>query len=218
VEDRACLQCHADPNQLKKITDVAAMHLNHVTKHKVECFDCHSDIEHHRFTSPSRISFDCRQCHNDMHIGPQELYAGKGGRGVPDMPAPMFTAQVDCIGCHMDQTTYGAQHVLNGTTMKPTTKGCVDCHGETGKEAYTAWVRDLAADIALTVGPVEQAKAHLAGMSPTAANYAQVKKLVDDASYNYDFVDYGKGIHNIWYSHALLAKAREYSTQALALK
>lgn len=218
VEDRACLQCHSDEKQLSKIGDVKEVHLNHVTKHKVECFNCHADIQHRKVTTKDRIAFDCRQCHTDLHVGPRDLYAGKGGRGVEDMPAPMFRAQVDCIGCHLDLTTYGEEHIIKGSTMKPSTKACVDCHGETGREAYTAWVRELAADIAITVGPVASAKAHLARMAQQSPNYAKVKQLVDDAVFNYDFVEYGKGIHNISYSKALLAKSREYAKQALALR
>jgi nitrate/TMAO reductase-like tetraheme cytochrome c subunit len=217
VEDRACLQCHGDPEQLTKIGDVQAVHLNHVTNHKVECFNCHADIQHRSVTSAEHISFDCKQCHSDTHAGPREMYAGTSGKGVPDMPAPMFKAQVDCVGCHLDMTTYGEQHIMKGNTMRPTTKGCSDCHGETGREAYIAWQRELTADIAATVGIVGQAKAKLANTAASAPSYKQIKQLVDDAVYNYDFVEYGKGIHNIAYSKALLAKAREYSKQAISM-
>jgi nitrate/TMAO reductase-like tetraheme cytochrome c subunit len=218
VEDRACLQCHADPAQLSKITDKALVHLNHVTKHKVDCFNCHADIQHRVVTTKEQISFDCRQCHLDMHLGPRELYSGTGGRGVPDMPAPMFKAQVDCVGCHLEMTSFGKEHVLKGTTMRPTVKGCLDCHGPTGGEAFVTWEHELSVGIAAASGPVAQAQAHLAGLAETSPNYAKVQQLVDDAVFNYNFVTYGKGIHNITYSKALLVKAREFANQALALK
>jgi nitrate/TMAO reductase-like tetraheme cytochrome c subunit len=217
VEDRACLQCHADPEQLSKISDVPAVHLNHVTKHKVECFECHADILHQVKTNAAGISFDCAQCHTDTHRGPRELYSGTGGKGVPEMPAPMFKAQVDCVACHMDTTTYGAEHSMRGTTMRPTVQACVDCHGETGREALVAWQRELAAVLAQTEGPVGRARAALTAARTSHPGYAKAQQLVEDAEFDYDFVHASRGIHNLAYAEALLAKAREYAGQAEAL-
>ena len=82
VEDRACLQCHSDPEQLSKIGDVEQVHINHVTRHKVECFDCHSNIEHALPVSKGAPQINCTSCHQDTHLGPPQLYSGTGGRGV----------------------------------------------------------------------------------------------------------------------------------------
>ena len=216
VEDRACLQCHADPEQLKRIGEVNEVHLNHVTKHKVECFNCHANIEHSVPQSTNPLETNCGACHQDMHLGPPELYAGKGGRGVVDMPSPMFLAQVDCIGCHLSQTTYGNEHILKGTTMLPTVEACVDCHGETERKIFQFWKTSISAALAQTEPLVSQAASRLAAVAADKQP-AQAKQLVDDAQFNYNFVLNGKGMHNLDYSLALLDKAREDATSAIGL-
>jgi len=216
VEDRACLQCHSDPEQLNKIGEVEQVHLNHVTRHKVECFDCHSNIEHSLPASSGPPQINCTACHQDTHLGPPQLYSGTGGRGVPDMPSAMFRAQVDCIGCHLSKNTYGKEHILKGTTMKPTVDACADCHGESARKIFSFWQQSLEQNMAATSPVLEGANAVLSKF-PADRLPAEAKQLLEDAQFNYDFVKYGKGIHNLNYSLALLEKAREDAKQAVAI-
>jgi hypothetical protein len=41
-----CLSCHAEPSRLERISETSFLHLEHVSEHKVECFQCHSQIKH----------------------------------------------------------------------------------------------------------------------------------------------------------------------------
>jgi hypothetical protein len=45
----------------------------------------------------------------------------------------------------------------------------------------------------------------------------RARKLIADARFNYNFVKFGKGIHNVNYSEALLKVARENCRQVMEL-
>jgi len=221
VEVRTCSQCHDDPVMPGTSDELTRLHDSHTKEHKVDCLACHSEIKHGVHATGKQIQFSCEECHLAPHLGPRQLYAGTGGRGVEEMPSAMFKAQVDCVGCHLDEHTYGAEGVMKGEVMRPTVKGCVDCHGEMGGELYKMWQESIAQGTADTTIVVARAASKLATANPDSPGYAEAKKLVEDAQFNLDFVHYGKGIHNVTYALALLDKAKEFSEQAeakLALK
>lgn len=217
VEERACLQCHDDPEQLKEFPKVELIHKNHVTEHKVECFNCHAEIEHSVYTSTEPEEFNCTQCHTDTHLGPRELYSGTGGFGVDPMPAAMFIAQVDCIACHIDETHYGQEHAMKGTTMRPTVQGCIDCHGDTGREILEMWRELIAEEVVEGRKSVAAAQAVFAKADPHAKNYVRAEQMLGQAQTNVDFVEFGKGIHNVNYSMELIAKAQEFCETVIEL-
>ena len=64
-----------------------------------------------------------------MHAGPAELYFGTGGRGVPDMPSPMYRTQVDCIACHKARQKSGEVADVAGQTFVTMQASCDACHG-----------------------------------------------------------------------------------------
>ncbi|MCC7476904.1 NapC/NirT family cytochrome c [bacterium] len=215
VETRSCEVCHDDP----KLPDTAAereeLHRTHVTEHKVDCFRCHTDITHGVRPTGKQIVFSCNQCHSQPHLGPQELYAGKGGRGVDEMPSAMYKAQVDCVGCHLEDHTFGAESTMKGAVMRPSVKACVDCHGDLGSEMYNMWTQMLADSIAAATKAVAAAQSKVDTAAEGTPGLAEARKLLEDAQYNLDFVRFGKGIHNVGYSTALLDKSIEFANQAL---
>ncbi len=217
VDPNACLQCH-DVSEIPTLTSERQdLHNIHVTEHKVDCYRCHSEIRHGAHTSDEQVKFACDQCHTEPHLGPRELYAGIGGRGVDDMPSSMYNAQVDCIGCHMEEFTNGALAMISGEVMRPTVKGCINCHGDVGRDFLDMWTEYLADDVASTSVLVKRSRAALDLADPATADYAKAQKLVEDAEHNLDFVDIGKGIHNFNYSMELLAKSTEFSEEALEM-
>jgi len=206
VEDRACLQCHSDPEQISRIGKVSEVHLNHVTNHKVECFNCHANIDHRVPHTRGTVEVSCSECHSSTHLGPRSLYAGTGGRGVDDMPSAMFLAQVDCIGCHLDQSTYGEEFVMKGSTLRPTVQGCIDCHGDMGQDIFNFWQASLENQIALTDAILDRARQLIKNKPPASVPYVAIQRL-EDAEFNRNFVKFGKGIHNLNYALALLSQA-----------
>jgi len=206
VEDRACLQCHSDPEQLSRIGRVSEVHLNHVTNHKVECFNCHANINHQVPHTRGTVEVSCSECHSSTHLGPRSLYAGTGGRGVGDMPSAMFLAQVDCIGCHLDASTYGEEYVMKGSTLKPTVQGCIDCHGDMGRDIFNFWQTSLTNQIGITDEILGRARRMIDSRPAESVPYTAIQRL-EDAEFNRNFVKFGKGIHNLNYALALLDQA-----------
>jgi len=141
---------------------------------------------------------------------------GISGKGVDPLPSPMFTAQVDCIGCHVKQSekenTDGA--VFNGFTMKPSEDGCIDCHGKDYKGMLDEWRKEVKNNMAKVEPVLRKVENMLKLVDKSNPKYEEVSKLVNDARYNFDFVKYAKGVHNVEYSNALLGKALEFLKKA----
>lgn len=207
VEGRACLQCHADPEQLEKITDPENVHLNHVTRHKVECFNCHADIEHSIYSAENEPITSCETCHTGPHQGPKLLYQGKGGYGVEEMPSKMFLAQVDCVGCHVHTELHGEKNVLEGVSKTFDEKACVNCHDGTATEVLAYWRADLKAEVERTK-TVLTATERRAKTAPKQLTPELAEEL-EHARFNFNLVAYGLGVHNYDYSVALLDWTRE---------
>ncbi|MEZ5338090.1 MAG: NapC/NirT family cytochrome c [bacterium] len=216
VDSNACLQCHSRTELPTLTSERNELHRIHVTDHKVDCYQCHSEIKHGAHVAETQVKFSCEQCHSEPHVGARELYAGKGGRGVEDMPSSMYIAQVDCIGCHMEEGTENAGHMMGGEVQRPTVQGCVDCHDDIGRDFYEMWSGYLAEETAETTVAVSRARTALGLADPGIAGYAEAQKLVEDAEYNLEFVSFGRGIHNYGYASELLSKSREFADEALS--
>ncbi|MEK7330764.1 MAG: cytochrome c3 family protein, partial [Candidatus Eisenbacteria bacterium] len=120
VPRERCLTCHNQPDRLAELGNRDLLHRMHVTEHKVDCMNCHLQIEHGRAPPPAVAhaggdaagatggevvaeaagATACASCHGSGHTPQQDLYAGIGGRGLPRTPGPMYLAGVTCEGCH----------------------------------------------------------------------------------------------------------------------
>ncbi|MDP3787647.1 MAG: NapC/NirT family cytochrome c [Candidatus Omnitrophota bacterium] len=203
-----CFTCHNEQEKLEKYTDIPFIHENHVTKHNVACFHCHSEMKHSVKTVTEPLKLDCSKCHIDMHSGQKDIYQGRGGKGVPQMPSPMYLAQVDCVGCHIveEDGKDGFERKLNGKTFRASEAGCIKCHGEKYAGLVGDWKKELDAAIKAIDPRLKEAQNVLSQISADAPNFTYLKNLYDDARYNYDFVRLSTGIHNIYYSAKLLEK------------
>jgi len=79
VPKQVCVDCRHEPEKLEKLSDPKALHDWHVTKRKVECFRCHSEIRHGLHAEPYKFKNPCAACHTDGHTSPAKLFAGQGG-------------------------------------------------------------------------------------------------------------------------------------------
>jgi len=218
VADQACMPCHSDFERIKKVTDPVKLHQVHVTEHKVECFECHEIIKHEVARTSEVVATECDACHENKHLGPRSLYMGIGGRGVPETPAVMFLAQVDCVACHTKFTPDVLPPAFGEQTAKPNEEMCVACHGEFGKVSLNAWKNQLQKAIEETEPLIARAQDKLLGLPKDFPNRDALARKLEDAQYNFHLVVKGKGIHNVPYSLKLLEYARKASSEVISLK
>jgi nitrate/TMAO reductase-like tetraheme cytochrome c subunit len=196
VPRERCLTCHNDPERLSEYENGDLLHRSHVTEHKVECTNCHLEIEHVAPRHLEVVRTECSTCHGSRHSPQRDLYAGLGGKGVPPSPDVMYRAGVRCEGCHFEPTYVGA---TAGEVS------CMSCHGPTYRNVFRGWKETLEERGAATRRQLEETT-RLLGSSPPAA--------LADARANLELVEQGRGIHNLPYSLALLEAAHSQINEA----
>ncbi len=221
VPRQVCGNCHNVAEHLSRYGDSAFIHLNHVTNHKVECSQCHIQIEHRLNASPNgQLAASpyragaCGACHEGTHGGPVELYQGTGGRGVPDMPSPMCRTQVDCIACHRHRERTADVAEVVGQTFRAVSESCTYCHGEKYEGLLDQWKADLAKLQESAAAAYQHADAAVNAAQLTPATLRRVQILLADAEHNTRLVMLGHGVHNVNYARALLNAAMEFCRQA----
>lgn len=213
-----CFSCHNDPQRISSYDDTTFMHEMHVSLRNVECARCHVEIKHSVRTTVEPLQYSCDICHTSKHLGQKEIYMGIGGRGVTSMPSPMFIAQVDCIGCHLVPENISIKAEFSGQTYKATEAGCISCHGNDYLGLLEIWKADLQTkldELRPQLGDI--LKLLDAYSSKRDKNYVNAYKLYTDARYNYNFVNYAKGVHNVDYAETLLNKSIQNLKDAKAL-
>lgn len=201
VPESKCYSCHVERSR----QDVSReqLHATHVTENGIDCFKCHSDIEHGNFEMVSSLDIQCENCHLRQHNGPKQLYMGIGGRDTLDMPSPMFAAQVSCSGCHTHLTPQG-EPLAQQEKKEAQRASCVTCHGERYDLMFDNWLegsRQVQTDYAAYLSA---AKADASGLGGSKPSRARLQAAISDAEFNYEFVKSSHIPHNIWYSLYLL--------------
>ncbi|MHC4429756.1 MAG: NapC/NirT family cytochrome c, partial [Planctomycetota bacterium] len=229
VPKQMCWTCHNLPQQIARYGESRFIHQVHVTDNKVECAGCHVQIQHSLSASVPReqqvlgegLMLDhggvCSQCHDRTHAGPDEMYRGTGGRGVPDMPSPMFRAQVDCIACHQQRghSTEIAQIV--GQTFVAVQDSCDHCHGSRYDGELDVWQATIDEHLEAAEVAFEEARRFLSANQLEPRQALDTRRLLADAEHNIRFVNLGIGVHNVNYATALLNTAMENCRKITAL-
>ena len=184
--ENVCLQCHNKREILEAKYTPEALHSNHVTDHKVECFLCHTPIKHgtERLHTSKTDPRECSQCHKKgMHNEKLFMYTGRGAKMVKDMPGRMAALDMDCNICH----AHGSEIAKDS---------CKNCHGDRTDGMVDRWkkiMKDreeaLSKEIAEVKGIVKKKD-----VSETE------RKKLNDAIYNQQFLQKGNPVHNILYS------------------
>ena len=223
VPRQVCWTCHNQPAQVGRYGDTAFLHRSHISEHKTECSSCHIQIQHslnavakladaHQSQDPTT----CDPCHTQTHGGPAELYRGTGGRGVLDMPSPMFRAQVDCIACHKNRKSSDADATVVGQTFLAVQDSCNYCHGNKYPGTLETWKNAVAVRLNEADEAYTAAKQALEarGSVVSATLRLKAERLMSDAEHNIRLVRLGHGVHNVNYATALLSVAIERSREA----
>ncbi|MBI5208474.1 MAG: NapC/NirT family cytochrome c [Elusimicrobia bacterium] len=238
-----CLICHNQPEKLARYGDIPFIHENHVTKHNIACFHCHQEMSHGAAEAPEKVppiaggaqpsaaapaappapaahsamptlTFDCSYCHQGKHSGQLEMYSGKASPlGLPDMPSPMFLANVDCVGCHYAETG-GKAAEFTGKTEKASEQACVKCHGA----RFKGILQETRDELRKTLEQLAAKSAAVrAGLAKSALKDGERKALSSAAAHAdrlVSFVLAGHGDHNIYLASEALRRADKALSEA----
>lgn len=199
VPRERCLTCHNEPARLTHYGEGELLHLMHVTQHKVDCLNCHLEIQHGRAQVSQTSVPDCSTCHASGHSAQQQLYSGTGGKNTGNVPSAMFVSGVRCEGCHT---------LRRGVVDYASVVSCMACHGATYMKIYESWRAILKQATAEVERDIEEGRSKLGALDPA----------VRDAAANVDLVRRGNGIHNVPYALALFDGARAGLNAAMKAK
>jgi hypothetical protein len=215
-----CFSCHTEQNP--DLSDSETLHFEHITKRKVECFECHMDISHGVKAMSKQIKWDCNECHKSSHTVAEKMYLGIGGRGISGEPDPMFTAKVSCQGCHKYKEIVNLGGISFETT-KANVRACDDCHGE--GMGYTDLALEWQEEIHQMLNGVltlrkelENPIKELSAKDPTILKQ-EIFSLYEKAEANLQFVqaDGSDGVHNYLYARDLLEEIQKDFERCLSL-
>ncbi|MEW6367896.1 MAG: NapC/NirT family cytochrome c, partial [Acidobacteriota bacterium] len=209
VPKERCFGCHNEASRLARYGEGELLHQIHVTEHKVDCLNCHLEIQHGKallgVETPSAAAPrqetvpECSTCHSAGHSAQEQLYRGTGGHGVEPMPSAMFLAGVRCEGCHTTR---------RGVVDYATAVSCMACHGPRYLKIFEGWQNIL--------------KKRLSEAEAALENARQKLGAVDDsfqkASHNVDIAKSGHGIHNVPYALTLIENAERLVNDRLKEK
>jgi len=139
------------------------------------------------------------------------MYMGVSGRGVRDIPSRMFAAQVSCDGCHTHvvSTTEPGALAIGEKSLKAERESCVVCHGEGFDAMLDDWLKVMHKEVDEFRPKLEAAEATLKRYKKGGRDLGEAETLMADARYNFEMVNFGKGVHNVEYAVSLLKAASD---------
>lgn len=221
-----CFTCHNQPEKLAKYDDIPFLHDNHVTRHNVACFHCHKEMRHginaaegvvpapgeeaperDGFSHPPALTFSCSFCHEGTHGGQLGMYTGKvKGLGLPEMPSPMYLAQVDCVGCHYTRET-GGHGGFDGRIFRASDKACVKCHGPEFKGIWEETRAEVEACLGKVGAKLDLVKGALQNAGVSVDERKRLEGRISRAGRLRDFVRISGGAHNVYLAAEALRRA-----------
>ena len=205
-----CQRCHEEVLEGKSspIAEISIPHSLHKEKN-VLCTQCHRLVVHgtdpQGFNKPSmHVCFE--KCHDDKkatrsnceacHGLPSKMFAGTGGREVPDT-AGIMTGAVKCPECHI-QKDPPTKHGAIKYEFNP--QSCVDCHSE----GYDKQVADLQKDYTEKLEKLEERFKSISKKAEKASK-SEPMELLNLAEYNLEMIkrDQSRGVHNPQYIDAI---------------
>jgi nitrate/TMAO reductase-like tetraheme cytochrome c subunit len=209
-----CFKCHFEQERLDKYDDTTLVHTMHIAKNKIECEQCHLEIQH-KIVKDIQAIADCQACHANLHQAQKILYTGQGGKGVDHpMPNVMLEKGLSCKGCHMFHEESGGRLVRSSTSIS-SQEACESCHGKGFARILQDWEASTAKKLAAVDVIFKRAAAEVQAAKEPAR--AQASKALDEAAFNIDVVEKGKSVHNITYAQELLRASIDSIERALKI-
>lgn len=194
VPHERCNICHASRDHLERINEIEFMHQKHVTERKVDCQNCHLNIQHVNLSQATTSITDCRSCHSDLHSASELLFRGTGGMEIAEQPDVMWKAGLHCGSCH--------NHPINQShfvSRKPEVANCTPCHDANYRKLVAQWKNSFRIK-------EDQASAKL--QTAKSMNVVSAENI-SSAEINIRLVREGGGWHNPKYANALLLKSEQ---------
>lgn len=237
VPRERCLTCHNQPSRLAEIGNRDLLHRMHVTEHKVDCMNCHLQIEHGRVPPPGSVTTAAADPHGAPATAAPAAVATQGG------PMGAHAGANACQSCHGSGHT-PQQDLYSGIGGRgvPRMPGpmylagvtCEGCHSpalapaSTGELAGTHSIRAGAVSCMSCHGPAYK-KIFDAWQTALAARVGALRGQMnatnaamgvsppqpwEDARHNFLLVERGRGVHNVNFAYALLDKAHQQMNDA----
>jgi hypothetical protein len=209
-----CYKCHFEKERMDKYGDTDLIHSTHITAHKIECNQCHLQIQHRIVKDIDTIA-DCRTCHTGFHQAQKILYTGEGGKGIAHArPNVMLEKGLSCKGCHMFHEEMGGKLVGSETSVSRE-QACESCHGSGFARVLRYWQASTEKRLGQIKGVYRRSSREIGGSKSLQREKAS--QLLENAAFNIDVVERGRSVHNMTYSQDLLQAAFAYMEEALRL-
>lgn len=197
VPKENCYNCHFDNERLSKYNEVEHLHNMHVFENKIECIQCHLQIQHKVQKLTTAEDLKCGSCHTSTHKEQFVLFTGKSLPGIEGIPDDMFKAGISCASCHI----YHQQQKGIAKVNISNANACETCHGKGYARLMKMWddaSKRKMNDFQKALDDVT----NLAMRSGTSRNEAN--DILNRVRSNFQAVRIGNPLHNIKYSDHII--------------
>lgn len=208
VPPETCFSCHSEQERLDRIGDTPFIHDQHITQNKIECVQCHLQIQHKIQRVSADGELECQTCHRGTHQEQVMLFTGQVG-SHPGTPSPMFVAGLDCAGCHSFHESIQPEESGSQVALP---RSCETCHGTGYNRLLSMWregARSKLAEFTASLGSVDR-MVRAAG----ATARAEANEPLSEARRIEHVVQVGKPVHNVTYYDQLLRTGYEQLAEA----
>ena len=207
-----CYKCHGERERLEQYDNTDLMHTKHIFDSKIECNQCHMEIQHKIVKDIDTIA-DCNSCHLDFHKAQKILYIGEGGKGVDhSMPNVMLEKGLSCKGCHIFHEETDSS-LIQSDTYHSDANACESCHGKGFSRILKGWEDSTAKKLSQIKMIFRQVNQIITKTKHGEKKNAET--LLGDAFFNIEIVEKGKSVHNVTFSQELLMAAYSKMLEAL---
>jgi hypothetical protein len=215
VPRETCFSCHWDNERLDKIGETTLLHSTHIKERKIECVQCHLQIQHKIQRVASDSELRCETCHTGTHNEQVALFTGR----VPSVvgaPSPMYEAGLDCAGCHVFHSGLvgDAPESENGEAQIARPQSCETCHGAGYDRLLKLWQEG--ADAKALEFERDLNRVARAVRNTSSAKREAAAPPLDAATSTLHIVRVGKPVHNLIFYDQVIRSGYEKLQEALA--
>jgi uncharacterized protein YukE len=215
VAKEKCFSCHWEIDRLSRFDEHDFLHKVHITENKIECLQCHTEIQHKVTKKNSITGSDCQACHENTHEAQQDLFFAKKGYAPERPPNIMHEAGLSCKSCHIFHQE--SMKGINEVTYIGKPKSCEICHGKGFSRLYQQWNDYAQVHLDHVDNVYNIIEKHISEIQVQESEKEQIQQLMNQAQENIQLVKQGKGIHNIQFVDILLKTAVEKIQQAASI-